>query len=60
MKLHCGMDLHGKNVLCSLTDENDRVVAERRVPTKLDDVLKFLEPHREFIVNIVVESTYNW
>lgn len=60
MKLQCGMDLHGKNVLCSLTDENDKVVAERRLPTKLADVLRFLEPYRKSIINIIIESTYNW
>lgn len=60
MKLQCGMDLHGKNVLCSLTDENDQVVAEQRLPTQLDRVLEFLEPHRASIADIVIESTYNW
>jgi transposase len=60
MVLQCGMDLHGKNVLCSLTDENDKIVTERRLPTQLEDVLKFLNPYRESIVDIVIESTYNW
>lgn len=60
MALQCGMDLHGKNVLCSLTDEKDKVVAERRVATKLDEVLLFLGPYKSDIKGIVVESTYNW
>ncbi len=60
MVLQCGMDLHGRNVLCSLTDENDQVVAEERLPTKLRDVLHFLEPHRKRISTIAIESTYNW
>jgi transposase len=54
------MDLHGRNVLCSLTDENDKVVAEKRLKTELTEVLQFLEPHRDSIAQIVIESTYNW
>lgn len=60
MKLYCGMDLHGRNVLCSLTDENDTVIAERKVATKLDEVLRFLAPYKVDIKGIAVESTYNW
>lgn len=60
MTLNCGMDLHGKNVLCSLIDEDDKVVAERKTTTTLSDVLRFLEPYQSHIKGIAVESTYNW
>ena len=40
--------------------KKDKVVTERRVATKLDEVLLFLAPHKSDIKGIVVESTYNW
>lgn len=60
MELYCGMDLHGRNVLCSLNDENDKVIAKQRVGTRLDEVLGFLQPFKADIRGIVIESTYNW
>ena len=60
MRLYCGIDLHSNNCFVTLTDENDRVVFEKRLPNDLEAILKALEPFREAIVGIVVESTYNW
>jgi len=60
MRLYCGIDLHSNNCFVTLTDENDRVVFEKRLPNDLETILLALEPFREAIVGIVVESTYNW
>lgn len=32
----------------------------RRLPNELEKVLEALEPHREELLGVVVESTYNW
>lgn len=60
MQLYVGIDLHSNNSFLALTDQEDQVVFEKRVPNDLGTVLKVLEAFREKIAGIVVESTYNW
>ena len=60
MVLYGGMDLHGDNVFCSVMDQEYRTVFERRLPNDLEIVLAALEPYRERLKGIAVESTYNW
>ena len=60
MDLCGGMDLHGDNVYCTLMDREYRPVFERRLPNDLAVVLEALEPCRERVAGLVVESTYNW
>ncbi|HOV62206.1 MAG TPA: IS110 family transposase [Candidatus Hydrogenedentes bacterium] len=60
MALYGGIDLHSNNNVVVVQDEEDRVVAKRRLPNDLKTVLAFLEPYRKGLVGIVVESTYNW
>ena len=57
---YCGIDLHSNNSVVTVTDEDDRVVAEKRLPNDLSTILAFLAPWREEMVGVVVESTYNW
>jgi transposase len=60
MKLYGGIDLHSNNSVVALLDEEDRVVYRKRLPNDAAGVLEALAPHREAIVGLVVESTYNW
>jgi len=60
MDLHCGMDLHGDNVYCTVMDREYRPVFERRLPNDLAVVTACLAPYRERLAGIAVESTYNW
>jgi len=60
MVLYGGMDLHGDNVFCTLMDGEYRPVFERRLPNDLGVVLSALEPYRERLAAVAVESTYNW
>ena len=60
MVLHGGLDLHGDNVYCTLMDAAYRPVFERRLPNDLATVLQALEPYRERLAGLAVESTYNW
>jgi transposase len=41
-------------------DEDDREVLSKRLPNDLAMVLRLLEPYREELGGIAVESTYNW
>lgn len=60
MKLYCGIDLHSNNGMYALVDEHGNRRGHRRLPNDLNCVLDYLEPHREALAAIAVESTYNW
>ena len=57
---YSGIDLHSNNCVVVVTDEQDHVLEEKRVPNDLVVILKLLETHREDLAGIVVESTFNW
>jgi transposase len=60
MKKYSGIDLHSNNSVVVVTDEEDRIVFQKRLANKLDEILIALAPHKEEIIGVVVESTYNW
>lgn len=60
MSLYAAIDLHSNNGVLSVIDEQDRVLFERRLPNELPVVLRALEPFREELAGVAVESTYNW
>jgi transposase len=60
MKLYGGMDLHSTNVVTQLIDEDDKVLYRKKQSCDLDQILKGLEPFKDNIEGIAVESTYNW
>jgi transposase len=60
MKLYGGMDLHSTNVVTQLIDEGDKVLYRKKQCCDLDQILKGLEPFKDNIEGIAVESTYNW
>jgi Transposase len=57
---YSGIDLHSNNSVVTVTDEEDRVVAEKRLPNDLGQIVGFLSPWRDELVEVVVESTFNW
>lgn len=56
---YSGIDLHSDNSMVTVTDEADRVVAEKRLPNALAKIVGFLAPWRDELAGVVVESTYN-
>jgi transposase len=60
MKLYGAIDLHSNNNVTVLTDEQDHVVYEKRLPNDLALIVQQLAAYRESLQGIVVESTYNW
>ena len=60
MKLYAGIDLHSNNSLLGISDENDKRRYKKRLPNQADLILAELEPYRQDLVGIVVESTFNW
>lgn len=57
---YSGIDLHSNNSVVTVMDDNDRVVAEKRLPNDLAKIIGFLSPWRDELAGVVVESTYNW
>jgi transposase len=57
---YSGIDLHSNNSVVTVMDEEDRVVAEKRLPNDLAKIVQLLAPWREELAGVVVESTFNW
>jgi len=57
---YSGIDLHSNNSVVTITDEEDRVMAEKRLPNDLTRILDFLKPWKQELAGVVVESTFNW
>jgi len=60
MSLYAGIDLHANNHYLAIIDETDALVAARRCRNDLASIRRALEPHREELVGIAIESTFNW
>ena len=60
MSKYSGIDLHSNNCVVVVSDDEDRVCCERRVPNDLSKVVALLEPYRAELVSVAVESTFNW
>jgi transposase len=60
MRLYAGIDLHSNNNFIDVIDEEDRRLFQKRLPTRLEEILRALEPFKALMEGIVIESTYNW
>ncbi len=59
MALYCGIDLHANNSVLAVTDEQDKVLYEQRLPNELPLIITALQPYQRDLAGCVVESTYN-
>ena len=60
MKVYAGIDLHSSNNYLGIIDEQDHRVYQKRLPNQIEYILPALEPFKESLQGVVVESTYNW
>jgi transposase len=60
MELYGGIDLHSNTSTVSIITKARQEVALKRLDNDIGLVLSMLEPYREDLVGIAVESTYNW
>jgi transposase len=60
MKVYAGIDLHSSNNYVGIIDEQDQRLYQKRLPNQIEHILVALEPFKESIEGVVVESTYNW
>ena len=59
MQLYAGIDLHSNNLVVAIVDEKRRRLFKKRLANDLGLLLRVLEPYREELVAVAVESTYN-
>jgi transposase len=60
MRLHVGIDLHSTNNFIGIVDKNNERLFNKKMPNNKEKILRALEPYRDDIESVVVESTYNW
>ena len=59
-QLYVASDLHGNNNLLGIIDGEGKRIFEKKLPNDFLLINNTLNPFKEEIVGIVVESTYNW
>ena len=60
MELYAGLDLHSRNTYIGILDQNLKRVFKKRVVNDLEILLETLDPFRDRLKGLVVESTFNW
>jgi len=60
MQYYCGIDLHSNNHVMVVIDDTDNRVFEKRLLNDVSLTLEALEPYKELLHGIAVESTFNW
>ena len=60
MKVYAGIDLHSSNNYVGIIDEEGKRLYRKRLPNQLEYILQALEPFKESLEGVVVESTFNW
>lgn len=60
MSLYAAIDLHSNNSVLAVIDEQDALRLRRKLPNDIEAIRRMLEPFREELAGVVVESTFNW
>ena len=60
MTLYCAIDLHSTNNVPVVIDDNDKILYQKRLPNDLSKVISALEPFKDDLYGVAVESTFNW
>lgn len=55
-----GIDLHSNNVMIGIVDQSGRRLKHQKLDCDLEQIDRFLQPFKERLQGIAVESTYNW
>ncbi len=59
-QVYGAFDLHSTNNYLAISDHEDKRLYKKKLPNYPDVILAELEPFRERLAGIVVESTFNW
>jgi transposase len=55
-----GIDLHSNNNYIGIIDETGKRLFKKKIDNDLDLILRTLEPFRNALKGVVIESTFNW
>jgi transposase len=60
MEAYVGIDLHSSNNYIGIINQDNEKLFGKRMPNDLNRIISVLEPFKNDLKGIVVESTYNW
>lgn len=60
MEIFVGLDLHATNTYVAMIDGENKVLYKHRHKNEIPAILSVLNPFKEDIQGVVVESTFNW
>jgi len=60
MQLYSGFDLHSNNCHLGIIDESGKRIFKKKLSNEPERILQTLQPYRQDLAGVVVESTYNW
>lgn len=60
MEAYVGIDLHSSNNYIGIINQDNEKLFGKKMPNDLNQMLAVLEPFKNDLKAIVVESTYNW
>ena len=60
MQVYAGFDLHANNNYLGVVDESGKKVFKKKLPNEPETILQALDPLRQELAGVVVESTFNW
>src|SRR3990172_6531343 len=60
MRAYAGIDLHSSNNFIGIVNESNERLFNKKLPNDVNRILMALEPYKNEIQGVVVESTYNW
>ena len=60
METYAGIDLHSSNNFTAVINDHNQKLYGKRLPNRLENIVSALNPFKEDLKGVVVESTYNW
>lgn len=60
MQTYAAIDLHSNNGVLTVIDETDKILRQKKLPNRLSEFVRELEPFRLTLQGVAVESTFNW
>lgn len=59
-KLYAGIDLHSNNNHVGIINQDNKRIYHKKLPNQEDVILAELEPYKEQVASVTIESTFNW
>lgn len=59
-KLMAGIDLHSNNLVIGIVNDKGQRIKHQKLDCNLENVLEFLDPYKDQLEGVAIESTFNW